>query len=136
MRAIKFRLRSPSGKVIVGFEKWYAGEYDSEEHCFKAIPQWMYSKDGSYWNPKPIANRFKDEFTGLQDKNGKEIYEGDVVLYDRKAIGEADYSKPVAVEWTKDLVRFDFAGSFNGFIYRSYEVIGNVYENPELMKTT
>lgn len=75
------------------------------------------------------------QYTGLKDKNGKEIYEGDVT---NKGI----------VRWFDDLV-WDSSGSQHpGFYFDNYgseldwhlgfddaiEVIGNIYENPELLK--
>ena len=58
------------------------------------------------------------QFTGLKDKNGKEIYEGDIMK-------NYDYHFFV-VEWNKKNARWD-----NCF---GREVIGNIYENPELIK--
>jgi uncharacterized phage protein (TIGR01671 family) len=85
------------------------------------------------------SNAYKDyplmQFTGLLDKNGKEIYEGDIIL--------VNYSG----EWLKEKVIFDngaFRKTFRDdsndvyklpFTSRSpynTEVIGNIYENPEL----
>jgi uncharacterized phage protein (TIGR01671 family) len=66
--------------------------------------------------------------TGLADVNGKEIFEGDVIeLYDKKRkIRWADGS------WY--FVDREGDGDHVFFFHRHMEVIGNIYENPELMK--
>ena len=76
------------------------------------------------------------QFTGLHDKNGKEIYEGDVVL---ATMVDAKTYRGV-VEWQDDSADFDISHpelghqvAF-GLDESCYEVIGNIYENPELLK--
>lgn len=68
------------------------------------------------------------QFTGLKDKNGKEIYEGDIV---RHATDEGIYK--VIFEdggfYVKNLFEYDFQ-TINEY---PLEVIGNIYENPELL---
>ena len=70
------------------------------------------------------------QFTGLKDKNGKEIYEGDIICRERK--GHSD-DKFKAVEWVTPTTN-----QHVGFNVRHTEdcikVIGNIYENPELIK--
>lgn len=71
------------------------------------------------------------QFTGLKDKNGREIYEGDVVLihqWNRKyeVIFESGMFK------VKGNTRFSLCTTTNGEL--TCEVIGNIYENPELLK--
>lgn len=70
-------------------------------------------------------------FTGLLDKNGREIYEGDILQYESH---NPQFSKTI-VRWTKE-----DEDNHPGFVvYGSYsqygqpEVIGNIFENPELV---
>lgn len=86
-------------------------------------------------------------FTGLIDKNGVEIYQGDVVRWDDNSNGRYwricevmwEKSKFILVgittngEQTKTLRRIEF--KFGRFIYEKdgeLEIIGNIYENPEI----
>lgn len=83
-----------------------------------------------YWK-----DRFIIEFgTGLKDKNGKEIYEGDIVLVANQGrtpyvviYREGDCSFVCNNEFIVDYVYL-----FNG-MPQCYEVIGNIHENPELL---
>lgn len=71
------------------------------------------------------------EYIGFKDKNGKEIYEGDIILDNGK--------RKVIVEWSKDTTGFepfidqlDDSGDWCGG--DDCEVIGNKWKNPELFK--
>ncbi len=69
------------------------------------------------------------EFTGLQDVNGNDIYEGDILEFDEKEWG----GKKIF------LVRYDKYNQFGGAgTLRDWEIfckiIGNIYENPELLE--
>lgn len=66
------------------------------------------------------------QYTGLQDKNGKEIYEGDVLQDDKKFAGA------FVVDWN---TMFDHS-NWNSSRGNVFEIIGNIYENPELISST
>ena len=71
------------------------------------------------------------QFTSLKDINGKEIYEGDIVN-----IRHYGSQKKVIVEIDEDGV-FPFGykySEWDGYYLQTAEVIGNIYENPELLK--
>ncbi len=133
MREIKFRLRNCFDK-IVGYEKWYSGSLDSK-NFYTAQPCWLYSKDGKDWYPIPIQHRYKNQYTGLKDKNSKEIYEGDILKDYAGTIKEVFYKntgfltrfhpKLFKMTWMRDRLHGEPID----------EVIGNMYENSELLET-
>lgn len=88
---------------------------------------------GNSVNPRE-ENYILMQCTSLKDKNGKLIYEGDIVK--RKKYSEYEIE---AVEWSE--IGYDCCEAGSGFVFscfsfdsEDFEIIGNIYENPELLK--
>lgn len=125
MRELKFRAWHDGGKYPDEAEMIYDNQY----YVFK----WLYEG-------QPVTVM---QFTGLKDKNGADIYEGDIVKLNY--FNGSKSKEHVEVVEFKD-GRFDLTWTINklfkSFRSRScfhghpdaFEVIGNIYENPELLK--
>jgi hypothetical protein len=70
------------------------------------------------------------QFTGLHDKNGKEIFESDIlkIYYEGN---QRYYLKEV--KWLNDAINKGRWDALDNCAYTSCEVIGNIFENPELL---
>jgi len=90
----------------------------------------------SFKSPSQVSGSYPIidlQFTGLTDKNGKEIYEGDVI--------KTETEKAMVVSWNNHFASFclDRAGWMfthyfgEGVDPEQIEIIGNIYENPKLL---
>ncbi len=114
MRDIKFRAWNESGE-----RSYMLGPYDLSDAIF---------------NYKEIRSLLLMQYTGLKDKNGKEIYEGDIITCENYTM----YGGKYKVCWRQDLMAFMFDLELVSPDYLHHaegiEVIGNIYENSELLK--
>ena len=70
------------------------------------------------------------QFTGLQDKNGKDIYEGDILNYASRDFAQG---LKAIVEWIGSGFYCHDNISISAMLEQQAEIIGNIYENPDLI---
>lgn len=103
-----------------------------------------YVREGWHIGHKIYANRdiqspdpfgeILEQYTGLRDKNGKEIYEGDIV---KTAIGDwlpCNYTVGYGDGYWFPLVEIeDGYNAIDRYRPENFEIVGNIHENPELL---
>jgi uncharacterized phage protein (TIGR01671 family) len=122
MREIKFRTCHNVTKVIEYITLQELADGDRFEFDYETY-DWM-------------------QYTGLQDKNDKEIYEGDILciedyyhdLQDGIAISKIPENRIEAVEWA-EAGMWQTDNDVLSEVCSISEVIGNIYENPDLLET-
>lgn len=138
MRTIKFRGKYYHGEWLYGFLQKYSKKFNSRLCvCATSVTSW---KDALIYQ---VLEETVGQFTGLYDKNGKEIYEGDILVW-----GENDCkSQPMIVVFKHGSFGYtyiedwfhSFAGNTN-FTFNPlntdvrFEIVGNIHDNPELLK--
>jgi len=138
MREIKFRAYDVRKKIMTdGFDQRHT-LYIS----FSGEVSQFYSENDGSREMQTVGDLILMQCTSLKDKNGKEIYEGDIVRM-KKLDGKFTTAKIVwdistfecGYDWEGiygDDGLHDYGGGASTFRPENLEVIGNIFENPEL----
>lgn len=140
-REIKFRAKY--------FDEWYFGIIVTRKVKDKGRMRNIYilmGLDNENWIPL-LEDQYDTigQYTGLHDKNGKEIYEGDIIKMSTAAYGDEIFrigyedshigAFCLCTDEKEDTSRFvGIFGRDYGYEPFYCEVIGNIYDNPELLK--
>ena len=143
MRTIKFR-----GKNLYNNE-WIFGDliqYESGEMAIFSNKLSQYGCEATeMFNRSKVISETVGQFTGLLDKNGKEIYEGDIVEWLFFSY-EREYYLKGCIEWHQGGLifnvtenNFENAGFYaisdlNTDTESDIKILGNIYDNPDLIK--
>lgn len=139
MREILFR-----GKRI-GNSEWVYGYYVPV--CFGRFPckpAIVPESDGT-WEPIEVKKETVGQYTGLTDKNGTRVFEGDILKIIHKYQSPFDDDTKEYTDITTDVVHFDDEGLCFSYgkspflcvvdnVTAEYEVIGNIHDTPELLE--
>lgn len=129
MREIKFRGRDG--------DNWYYGSLFVNEcgHTVISAPK-------SFWM-KPVNADTVGQYTGLKDAKGNEIYEGDILDIDGEFIAEVVYCDGSYELYAKQGplgklgdIAYEYSLAIVDGVIETFSVIGNVHDNPELLKLT
>ena len=133
MRTIKFRGKANDGRWIYGGLVY---SDNIEPAIYFEVGNKVYRMEWAYVDPATVG-----QFTGLHDKNGKEIYEGDIIKIVEKFDDENVYTGNGVVCFEEGIYELQNGKHFAylGWLMHNdditkLEVIGNIHDNPELLK--
>ncbi len=135
-REIKFRVREGSSKKIIGHEYfntslndgfYYTEHPETEDFICKT----NYSEQPMLKPSNPFGGLIREQFTGLVDKNGAEIFEGDIVQSSSFYPSEVLYSDSQGCWLFCDLI---IAEDECYRIHEEWEIIGNIHDDKKLIK--
>ena len=146
MREILFRGKTENGEWYYGSLHQYTVETPLKAEKRYKIQEFNYgySDDNELWGEymsgfdEEVIPETVGQFTGLIDKNGKKIFEGDIVgCFGNTQVFKIEYCKDRCGYFLDDIIlsgggepTIECLGNLRGTI----EIIGNIHDNPELLE--
>lgn len=139
MREILFRGKRTDGKG------WLYGYYSFNP---TTNIHWIRTPRTTYWDEDMVDPSTVGQYTGLKDKDGKRIFEGDILRIAKISDGLGSYYHPPLDYPVNVVVKWDLCAwmwetlcedkryiSFpNAWCHYECEIIGNIHDNPELLE--
>lgn len=129
MREIKFRCWDTENKQMLKVQ-----ELDFEDTFYGGRLSIRADMYNDYFD---IEDMILMQYTGIKDKNGKEIYEGDIIKICAEGLGGEAIGKIVYDEYDLAFVLRNEIEELSEYLWyaeQQIEVIGNIYDNPKLLE--
>ena len=123
MREIKFRGLSLTGD-------WIYGNLDNQVNMVE-----IFNRDDGMFSKSVVMPKTIGQYTGLKDKDGKEIYEGDILQLPKGGIRYVKWSHTFKLFVLVDPTGKEIPMNISNYATELIKIIGNIFENKELLKT-